>query len=350
MRFPLALWRATACSEIHDVQARIALKEAIMKGLYALVRSVPLWIAALGAGGAAAQSSVFTYQGQLLSAGMPVNGSVDFNCSLWDAPTDGAQIGVTLNLPGITVTEGLFTLPLDFGDASFTGGQRWLELSVDGTPLAPRQELTATPYALHAARPWRTNGLQADAIPGGISWAGWTTAEASDPTAAVLIHHPLGMRKSYSWGDLLGIELISQCLGTASDTYDFELIDGGQDGGSSGAPVFDVANRHIRAVATCSESDDCIPDEDTGEGSFAHAYDALAVYLNAPSDVWVAPVTPPCQDGTQACPWDSLLEGYYGVQGGGTVHVLTGSYPATNFNGTRALTLVAEGGLVTIGN
>jgi hypothetical protein len=193
-------------------------------------------------------------------------------------------------------------------------------------------------------------GLQANAIPGGVVWAGWSSGVAPDPTPAALIHHPLGMRKSFSWGDLLGIEDISQCFGTAYDTYDFELVDGGQDGGSSGAPVFDVSNHRIRAVATCSESDECIPDEDTGEGSLAHAYDTLAEYLNASSNVWVVPYTPPCQDGSQGCPWDTLLEGYYGVFGGGTIHIVAGSYPAINFDGTRAMTLVAEGGTVTIGN
>ncbi len=141
-------------------------------------------------------------------------------------------------------------------------------------------------------------GLQANAIPGGVVWAGWSSGEAPDPTPAALIHHPLGMRKSFSWGDLLGIEDVSQCYGVAYDTYDFELVDGGQDGGSSGAPVFDVSNHRIRAVATCSESDECTPDEDTGEGSLAHAYDNLAEYMNAASHVWVVPYAPPCEYGT----------------------------------------------------
>lgn len=193
-------------------------------------------------------------------------------------------------------------------------------------------------------------GLQPNAVPGGIVWAGWSSGEAPAPTAAVLIHHPLGMRKSYSWGDLLGIEDVSQCWGTAYDTYDFELVDGGQDGGSSGAPVFDVSNRRIRAVATCSESDDCIPDEDTGEGSLAHAYDSLQEYLDASSHVWVVPFDSSCEIGTPGCPWDSIIEGYYGVFGGGTIHLVAGNYPRFTFNGTRAMTLVAENGTVTIGN
>ena len=223
----------------------------------------------------------------------------------------------------------------------------------DGTPpnkfTLPRTQW-ATCLAVDSDADNSLLGLQANAIPSGVVWAGWSSAEAPDPTPAAMIHHPLGMRKSFSWGDLLGIEDISQCFGTASDTYDFELVDGGQDGGSSGAPVFDVSNHRIRAVATCSESDDCIPDEDTGEGSLAHAYDALAEYLDASSNVWVVPFPPPCQDGSQSCPWDSLLEAYYGVLAGGTIHIAAGSYPPMNFDGTRAMTLVAEAGTVTIGD
>jgi trimeric autotransporter adhesin len=55
------------------------------------------------------------------------------------------------------VTNGLFTVTLDFGSGVFDGSARWLDIAVrtNGgttfTALAPRQALTPTPYALHAA-------------------------------------------------------------------------------------------------------------------------------------------------------------------------------------------------------
>lgn len=194
-------------------------------------------------------------------------------------------------------------------------------------------------------------GLAPNEIPGGVTWAGWSSGEAPDPTGASLIHHPLGMRKSYSWGLLLGIEDISQCE-TASYTYDFELVDGGQDGGSSGAPVFDNSHHRIRAVATCSESDDCIPDEDTGEGSLHHAYDRLVEYLHGRTAVYVdrnTPCEPTDENGSAACPWNNILEGYYGVLGGGTIYIRGGVYPPITLHGSRAMTLQAYGGTVVIG-
>jgi hypothetical protein len=56
----------------------------------------------------------------------------------------------------VTVTDGLFTVVLDFGAAAFAGSARWLEIAVQPgagggfTTLAPRQELTSTPNALYS--------------------------------------------------------------------------------------------------------------------------------------------------------------------------------------------------------
>jgi hypothetical protein len=56
------------------------------------------------------------------------------------------------------VTNGLFTVPIDFGAAAFAGQARWLEVGVRaGTSagafsvLTPRQELTVTPGAIFAS-------------------------------------------------------------------------------------------------------------------------------------------------------------------------------------------------------
>ena len=55
------------------------------------------------------------------------------------------------------VTNGLFTITLDFGAGVFSAGNRWLEVGVrtNGnsafSALVPRQKITPTPYALYAA-------------------------------------------------------------------------------------------------------------------------------------------------------------------------------------------------------
>lgn len=108
---------------------------------------------------AAAVGTAFTYQGQLLQNGTPVNGMCDLQFSLFDVPVDGIPLGNTLIQLGFTVSNGLLTLPLDFGPM-FDGGDRWLEIATrcpsgpgEFTTLQPRQPITATPYALGLALP-----------------------------------------------------------------------------------------------------------------------------------------------------------------------------------------------------
>lgn len=98
----------------------------------------------------------FTYQGRLLQNGAPVTAVCDFEFSLWNAATGGAQQGTKRTSSGVLVSQGLFTIAsLDFGALPFQGESRWLEIGVrcpagSGvyTTLSPRQMLAATPYAL----------------------------------------------------------------------------------------------------------------------------------------------------------------------------------------------------------
>jgi hypothetical protein len=99
--------------------------------------------------------TAFTYQGRLDKAGKPVSGTCDFQFGLFDAATDGTQIGSTQTLAGVTVAGGLFTVVIDFGDGAFNGEARWLEIAVrcpsgsgSYATLSPRQTISAIPYAL----------------------------------------------------------------------------------------------------------------------------------------------------------------------------------------------------------
>ena len=104
----------------------------------------------------------FTYQGQLKQAGQPYSGSADLVFDLYDAASAGNLLG-TQTLNGVAVTNGLFTVQLnaagELGFNAFGGNERWLDITVNGTPLLPRQHLTASPYALFAAAPWVTSGF-----------------------------------------------------------------------------------------------------------------------------------------------------------------------------------------------
>ena len=105
-----------------------------------------------------AVGTAFTYQGQLEDGDGPVNASCDFEFALYDAASAGSQVGSTVAKTA-TVSDGLFTVALDFGAGAFDGEARWLEIAAccpstcTPTTLDPRQELTPAPYALYAPSP-----------------------------------------------------------------------------------------------------------------------------------------------------------------------------------------------------
>ena len=102
-----------------------------------------------------AQGTGFTYQGHLANGGNPVTGLYDFTNALYNASSGGAQVGSTITLTAVPVTNGLFTVLLDF-DGVFNGTAYWLQIGVRSNgvgsyvALSPRQQLTPTPYAVTA--------------------------------------------------------------------------------------------------------------------------------------------------------------------------------------------------------
>lgn len=101
------------------------------------------------------------YQGRLTAMdGTPVSGPQSFTFSLFVAPTGGAA--VWSETQSVLVSTGLYAATL--GDVSgcdggacsgipasvFGGGELYLEVSVAGVPMVPRQRVTSVPYAVRA--------------------------------------------------------------------------------------------------------------------------------------------------------------------------------------------------------
>jgi hypothetical protein len=102
-----------------------------------------------------AQTTEFTYQGSLKSNGQAPTGNYDFEFRLYDSLNGGTQVGSVQTKTAVTVTDGIFSVRLDFGN-NFPGTDRFLEISVrpanNGgfTLLTPRQKINSTPYAIQA--------------------------------------------------------------------------------------------------------------------------------------------------------------------------------------------------------
>ena len=103
---------------------------------------------------AGAQGTAFTYQGQLQNNHSPANGKYDMSFSLYN--TNGVAIFGPVTNTAVAVSNGLFTVSVDFGSGVFTGTNLWLDISVRAngggafTELLPREPLTPVPFALYA--------------------------------------------------------------------------------------------------------------------------------------------------------------------------------------------------------
>jgi len=107
-----------------------------------------------------AQGTAFIYQGRLTDNGAPFTGVVELDATLWDAATDGNEIRFSpLPRPPVMVevSNGLFTVEVDFRKGAFPGQPRWLQFGLRKDPdpapfttLLPRQHILAVPYAMTA--------------------------------------------------------------------------------------------------------------------------------------------------------------------------------------------------------
>jgi hypothetical protein len=126
------------------------------------LRTVAALLAALGwlagAPAGAAVPSLIGYQGTVFdAAGNPAAGPVTIGVALYGAESGGAQLYAETHA-GVELVDGVFDLQIGAGanavgrlDATTVSGPVWLELTIDGERLDPRQRLVAVPYALRAA-------------------------------------------------------------------------------------------------------------------------------------------------------------------------------------------------------
>ena len=135
-----------------------------------------------------AQGTAFTYQGRLNDSGSPANGNYDLRFTIYDSTNNpGTIIAGPITNAATAVSNGLFTITLDFGPGVFTGSPRWLDIGVrtNGSLnafslLTPRQPLTPAPYAILANMASNLSGtLPASQLTGTLpasAFAGYTNS------------------------------------------------------------------------------------------------------------------------------------------------------------------------------
>jgi hypothetical protein len=102
-------------------------------------------------------TTTINYQGRLAdSGGVPLNGNYGMSFALYDGDTEGALLWGPENHPAVPVSDGLFSVQLGEQTSggiptSVLSGDIWLEITVAGETLSPRERLGAVPYAMQAS-------------------------------------------------------------------------------------------------------------------------------------------------------------------------------------------------------
>jgi hypothetical protein len=147
--------------------------------------------------GSSAGPNLIDYQGVALdAAGQPINGSVAVIISIWRDPTSTAPADRIFSEqhPAVSVSDGVFSLQIGAGsvlqgllDAQvFSEEARWLEVSINGEQLQPRQRFTSVAYSLSAER--AGNGVPRGAVMFfalSSCPAGWSPYSAAEGRAIV---------------------------------------------------------------------------------------------------------------------------------------------------------------------
>jgi hypothetical protein len=99
---------------------------------------------------AAGSGTAFPFSGTLVQP----NGNDDFQFQVYDSLTAGTSIAGPVIVASVMVIASKYSTRIDFGSNPFTGAARFLKISwrktgtTTFTPLTPRVELVAVPYAL----------------------------------------------------------------------------------------------------------------------------------------------------------------------------------------------------------
>jgi hypothetical protein len=148
---------------------------------------------ALAASASPLWAQAFTYQGELREVNALANGLYDVEFRVFGQASGGSQVGAT-STSTVNITDGRLVAQVDPGAAVFSGGDRWLSISVRPsgsgafTLLAGRQRISPAPYAIRSLNErWTPQGSGFLATDGYNLSVGINTSAALGPNAMLSV-------------------------------------------------------------------------------------------------------------------------------------------------------------------
>jgi hypothetical protein len=175
--------------------------------------------------------------------------------------------------------------------------------------------------------------------PNNVIYLGWTTAALSQGNSVTGIHHPTGAYKRISFGSVTG-----------SDTNFWATVwsSGVTEGGSSGSPLFNADKRIVGQLWGGASS--CTVQNGTDTyGRFNQTYPSIRRWMEIGGTINVDSAYSGVEQGTPTQPFRTAASANNFAWRDARIRFKAGSYTgAITFD--KPVTLIADGGTVTIGN
>lgn len=126
---------------------------------YAIFALLIIVICSIGIVAKAAVPQYINYQGVLRDTnGNLLDGTYNMSFKFFTASSGGSQVGSTINMSNVSVSDGLFSVMVGPVAASvFDGSDRWIEVIVGTETLSPRLRVGSVAYAVRSANADNSN-------------------------------------------------------------------------------------------------------------------------------------------------------------------------------------------------